>query len=55
MFDIFNETMYNFDVPKSIIWSAALEPLPTAFTQHYATNGGNSLGVTQEDGNGLSM
>ena len=55
MFDIVNETLYGFDVPGGIVWSLAFEPLPTAFTKHGVANGGNSLGVSPQDGNAMSV
>jgi hypothetical protein len=38
-------------IPGLAAWGFTFEPLPTVFTAHYKDNGGNSLGVSDEDGN----
>ncbi|KAF2649454.1 FAD-binding domain-containing protein [Lophiostoma macrostomum CBS 122681] len=38
-------------IPGLIAWGFTFEPLPTVFTAHYKDNGGNPLGVTDEQGN----
>ncbi|MCJ1324768.1 hypothetical protein MMC10_001430 [Thelotrema lepadinum] len=51
MFDVMNETLYNFNVPEGVTWSIAFEPLPTAITKYGKEKGGNSLGTSPADGN----
>ena len=55
MFDTINTTVYTVS-PKifgGIIWGISLEPLPTIFTQYGPLKGGNSMGTTPDDGNGM--
>ena len=54
MFDVMNETLYNFNVPEGVTWSIAFEPLPTAITKYGKEKGGNSLGTSPADGNAFS-
>ena len=53
--DISNETFYttHTQVPGGILWSLAFEPLPSRVTSFGASKGGNSLGTTPADGNGV--
>lgn len=53
--DISNETIYSTypRVPGGILWSLAFEPLPTQVTKFGPLKGGNSLGTTPGDGNGI--
>ena len=53
---ISNETLYSnpTQIPGGIIWSLAFEPLPTQLTKLSQSKGGNSLGTTPADGNGVS-
>ena len=53
--DISNETIYSnhTQVPGGILWSFAFEPLPTQVTKFGQSKGGNSLGTTPADGNGI--
>lgn len=55
IFDISNETFYssNTQVPGGVLWSFAFEPLPTQVTKFGQSKGGNSLGTTPADGNGV--
>ncbi|MCJ1396412.1 hypothetical protein MMC18_009302 [Xylographa bjoerkii] len=54
IFNSFNATMYDFNIPNGILWSVAFEPLPTVIVQHSDSKGGNSLGTTPKDGNAVS-
>ena len=40
-------------IPGGVLWSLAFEPLPTQITKYGALKGGNSLGTTPADGNGV--
>ena len=53
--DVSNETIYsiNSKVPSGVLWSLTFEPLPTKITKIGALKGGNSLGTTPADGNGV--
>ena len=55
MFDTINTTVYSVSpqISGGIIWSIALEPLPTVFTQYGPLKAGNSMGTTPEDGNSI--
>ncbi|MCJ1355858.1 MAG: hypothetical protein MMC33_005850 [Icmadophila ericetorum] len=55
IFETLNATIYNFDIPEGILWSIAFEPLPTIVTQYGPLKGGNSLGLSPADGNGIIM
>ena len=54
--DISNETLHSnhTQVPGGVLWSFAFEPLPTQVTKFGPSKGGNSLGTTPADGNGVS-
>lgn len=54
---ISNETFYSTDsqVPGGVLWSLAFEPLPTQVTKFGPSKGGNSLGTTPADGNGVIL
>ena len=53
---ISNETFLATDsqIPNGVLWSLAFEPLPTQVTKYGPLKGGNSLGTTPADGNGVS-
>ncbi|CAD6587001.1 MAG: hypothetical protein ASARMPREDX12_002569 [Alectoria sarmentosa] len=55
--DISNETIYSTysQVPDGLLWSLAFEPLPTLVTKYGPVKGGNSLGTTPTDGNGVVL
>lgn len=53
IFDIVNETAYDFDPAPWILWDLAFEPLPTVFVSHGA--GTNSLGTSAADGNSMIL
>lgn len=55
--DISNETFYSTysQVPDGVLWSLAFEPLPTLVTKFGPIKGGNSLGTTPADGNGVVL
>ena len=53
--EISNETFHSAhpQVPGGVLWGFAFEPLPTQFTKFGPLKGGNSLGTTPADGNGI--
>ncbi len=53
--EISNMTLYSTQtqVPGGIFWGLAFEPLPTQVTKFGPLKGGNSLGTTPADGNGV--
>ena len=51
----FNATISTTTIPSIILWTFALEPLPTVITQHGDKKGGNSLGTSPKDGNGVVL
>ena len=53
--NISNETLYsiNSQISSGTFWSLAFEPLPTQITKFGPLKGGNSLGTTPADGNGV--
>lgn len=53
IFDVVNETVFNFNVPDGVLWDLAFEPLPTSFLAPGA--GKNVLGTSPEDGNGMIL
>lgn len=53
IFDIVNSTVYDFEVPDFVLWSFAVEPLPTVFVAPGA--GKNSLGTSPAEGNGMIL
>lgn len=53
--DSMNETFSTTAIPGLVLWTCALEPLPTVFTAHSNAKGGNSLGVSPQDGNAVVM
>ena len=53
IFNIVNQTIYNFTIPEGIVWALAFEPLPTGFLEPGA--GKNSLGTSPTDGNSMIL
>lgn len=51
----FNKTMSTTAIPSLILWTYALEPLPTAITQYGDKKGGNSLGTSLQAGNSVVL
>ncbi|MCJ1454568.1 hypothetical protein MMC28_004921 [Mycoblastus sanguinarius] len=57
IFDITNETIYStfLSIPGGVFLGLGFEPLPTAITKFGSIKGGNSLGTTPGDGNGIVL
>ncbi|KAF9737138.1 hypothetical protein PMIN06_001898 [Paraphaeosphaeria minitans] len=53
IFDICNETLYDFNITGSLQWIATFEPLPTVFAAQGAH--GNVLGTASAAGNGMIL
>ena len=53
--DAFNETISTTTIPGLILWTFALEPLPTIITQYGDKKGGNSLGTSPKDGDAVVL
>lgn len=57
MLDIFktlNASLYDFNPAGGVTWNFAFEPLPSVMLSYANATGGNVLGLSPEDGNGVS-
>ncbi|QIW95277.1 hypothetical protein AMS68_000795 [Peltaster fructicola] len=50
-FDIYNQTLFDFQPAGTMLWSISFEPLPSVFTERGA--GQNVLGTSGSDGDGM--
>jgi hypothetical protein len=48
--NIFEEEVANIITAANIVPALVFQPISTAMTSHFTTNGGNALGITAEDG-----